>query len=160
MYKALLAFLVVLVLATGAFLLVKNKQTPKLNNVTETSNQDQTPTNDTTPPPSETAQPITFSSPKKSAHYVSNTPAHGTTLTTPPGEVTITFNFDLSNESSMTITNDGIDYGVDDPRFDNNKLVIRRSFDPNAPKGLYAVNYNACWPDGSCHDGNFQFALQ
>jgi plastocyanin len=36
---------------------------------------------------------------------------------------------------------------------------MRRPVDPAAPDGLYEVTYNACWPDGSCHDGNFRFAI-
>jgi plastocyanin len=36
---------------------------------------------------------------------------------------------------------------------------MRRQIDPNAPDQTYTVMYNACWPDGSCHDGSFQFAI-
>ncbi|MDI6816357.1 MAG: hypothetical protein QME41_04070 [Actinomycetota bacterium] len=38
-----------------------------------------------------------------------------------------------------------------------NKLTL--AMDPSAPDGLYTVEYNACRPDESCHDGNFQFAI-
>ena len=36
---------------------------------------------------------------------------------------------------------------------------MRRTFDSAAPDGLYKVTYNACWPDRSCHDGHFEFAI-
>lgn len=36
---------------------------------------------------------------------------------------------------------------------------MRRNFDPTAPDGRYSVVYKACWPDGSCHDGSFEFAI-
>ncbi len=36
---------------------------------------------------------------------------------------------------------------------------MRRKMDSASPDGLYTVNYKACWADGSCHDGNFQFAI-
>jgi len=29
----------------------------------------------------------------------------------------------------------------------------------DSPDGLYTVSYKACWPDGSCHDGHFQFII-
>ena len=31
--------------------------------------------------------------------------------------------------------------------------------DQTAPDGLYTVNYKACWPDGSCDEGSFQFVI-
>jgi hypothetical protein len=30
----------------------------------------------------------------------------------------------------------------------------------DAGAGLYLVKYTACWPDGSCHDGQFAFAVK
>ncbi len=36
---------------------------------------------------------------------------------------------------------------------------MRRNFDLAAPDGQYKVTYNACWPDRSCHDGQFEFAI-
>lgn len=109
-----------------------------------------------------TAAPATtfqFGTPKKSAHYESNTPGHGTILTAPPTNVVIDFNFDLAPPSSISITKDRKEYGSGTFTIDSNKLAMRRSMDKNASDGLYTVNYNACWPDGSCHDGNFQFAI-
>lgn len=101
----------------------------------------------------------TFSTPKKSAHYETNTPEHGATLAGAPLNVVIDFNFDLAKPSEIKIVKDGKDYGVGETLIDNNKLSMRRNLDPDAPDGLYRVEYNACWPDGSCHDGYFQFAI-
>src|SRR3989344_1203880 len=100
-----------------------------------------------------------FSNPKKSAHYESNTPEHGSTLAGVPINVVINFNFDLAKPSEITIEKDGKDWGVGETIIDENKLSMRRNMAPNAPDGIYTVNYNACWPDGSCHDGYFQFAI-
>ncbi len=100
-----------------------------------------------------------FQNPKKSAHYESNTPEHSATLAAVPVNVVINFNFDLAKPSEIKIKKDGKDFGVAETVIDNNKLSMRRNIDPSAPDGIYAVNYNACWPDGSCHDGNFQFAI-
>lgn len=102
---------------------------------------------------------VTFGTPKKSAHFESSTPAHGTTLPAPPTNVVIDFNFDLVSNSSITVTKQGKEYGVGSTTIDANKLAMRRNMDASAPDGLYSVTYRACWPDGSCHDGHFQFAI-
>lgn len=100
-----------------------------------------------------------FETPKKSAHYESNTPEQGTVIPAPPLNVVINFNFDLAPPSEISITSNGKDYGVDETVIDDGNLSMRREMDSSAPNGLYDVNYNACWPDGSCHDGHFQFAI-
>lgn len=100
-----------------------------------------------------------FENPKKSAHWESNTPAHGAILAGVPINVVINFNFDLAAPSEIKIQKDGKDWGVGETTIDSNKLTLRRKMDPTAPDGLYTVVYKACWPDGSCHDGQFQFAL-
>lgn len=100
-----------------------------------------------------------FANPKKSAHYETNTPAHGATLAGVPVNVVIDFNFDLAKPSSISITQNQKEYGQGETTIDTNKLSMRRNMDPNAPDGVYTVNYIACWPDTSCHDGNFQFAI-
>lgn len=100
-----------------------------------------------------------FQNPKKSAHYESNTPAHSATLAGVPANVVIDFNFDLANGSSISITNNEKEYGVGETIIDSNPLAMRQNMDPSAPDGLYTVSYKACWADGSCHDGIFQFAI-
>lgn len=119
------------------------------------------------PPVTSTNQEITnesltsksFKNPKKSAHYESNTPEHSSILAAVPINVVINFNFDLAKPSEIKIEKDQKDFGVAETEINNNKLSMRREMDPSAPDGIYTVNYNACWPDGSCHDGNFQFAI-
>ncbi len=100
-----------------------------------------------------------FENPKKSAHYESNTPEHGSTLAGVPINVVINFNFDLAKPSEIKILKDGKDYGTGETVIDDNKLAMRRNMDPGSADGLYTVEYNACWPDKSCHDGSFQFAI-
>lgn len=108
--------------------------------------------------PSDEVQSI-FGTAKKSAHWEGSTPAHGITLAGVPVNVVIDFNFDLAASSKISITKDAREYGVGETIIDKNKLAMRRSLDPSAPDGTYTVSYKACWPDGSCHDGNFQFAI-
>jgi len=100
-----------------------------------------------------------FENPKKSAHYESNTPAHASTLAGVPVNVVIDFNFDVAKGSSISITNNGKEYGAGETVIDANPLAMRRNMDTSAPDGVYMVSYKACWADGSCHDGNFQFAI-
>jgi plastocyanin/methionine-rich copper-binding protein CopC len=100
-----------------------------------------------------------FDKPKKSAHYEGNVPAHGAILANVPINIVIDFNFDLAPPSSISVKRDGIEYGLGETIIDRNKLAMRRAVDPDAPNGLYRVSYQACWPDGSCHDGHFQFVI-
>lgn len=102
---------------------------------------------------------FTFANPKKSAHYETNTPAHGSILAGVPVNIVLDFNFDLAKPSSISIISDDKEYGTGETTIDSNKLTMRRKLDPQAPDGLYTVNYNACWPDRTCHDGSFQFAI-
>lgn len=102
---------------------------------------------------------LSFSDPKKSAHYESNTPAHGSILAGLPINVVIDFNFDLAKPSEIKILKDGQDVGIGETIIDTNKLAMRRNMNPTASDGLYTVEYKACWPDGSCHDGSFQFVV-
>lgn len=115
--------------------------------------------------PADTAAPasgskeITFTNPKKGAHFESSTPAHASTLAAVPVDVVIDFNFDLASNSTIQINKDGVDYGRGDTSVDANKLAMRRQMTMDAPDGLYTVNYTGCWPDKTCHDGSFQFAV-
>lgn len=110
-------------------------------------------------PSTKSAEDNTFANPKKSAHYETNTPSHGVTLAGVPINVVIDFNFDLAKPSEIKILKEETDYGVGETVIDPNKLAMRRNVKVDAPDGVYKVEYNACWPDGSCHDGYFQFAI-
>jgi plastocyanin len=127
----------------------KSQETPYLHAGPEVQSSN-------TPQSSSNAQ---FSTPKKSAHYETNTPAHGTTLAGVPINIVIDFNFDLAKPSEIKILKDGQDFGVGETVIDNNKLSMRRTMNPGSPDGKYQVMYNACWPDTSCHDGSFEFAI-
>lgn len=100
-----------------------------------------------------------FIAPKKGAHFESSTPANGSTIAGAPVDVVIDFNFDLASNSSIKIEKDGKDYSVGETKVDPNKLALRRQMDQAAPDGIYTVNYSGCWPDKTCHDGYFQFAV-
>jgi plastocyanin len=55
--------------------------------------------------------------------------------------------------------NNGKEYATGDTIIDDNKLAMRHAMDPGSPDGIYKVEYKACWPDGSCHGGYFEFNI-
>lgn len=149
MNKSFAVLLVILVLGLGAFLFIKNQGSGP--------SPSQTQTEPPTKPVNDQVQP-----PKKSAHFESNTPEHGASLAGVPVNVVINFNFDLAPGSQIQIIKDGVgglDYGLGETIIDKNKLSMRRKMDPASPDQMYTVFYKACWADGSCHDGNFQFKI-
>lgn len=139
------AVVIFLTLGLGYFVFSKTNKVPSAPSVS--------------PQETSSAKSATFGVEKKSAHYESNTPEHGATLAGVPVNVVINFNFDLAPSSQIKIEKEGKDYGQEETLIDENKLAMRRQMDSTAPDGVYTVNYNACWPDKSCHDGNFQFAI-
>lgn len=102
---------------------------------------------------------VAFKNPKKTPHYESNTPEHGAVFAGVPLEIVVNFNFDLADRSSISVASEGKEYGVDKTTIDSNRLTLRRMMDSNASDGTYTVRYDACWPDRTCHDGNFQFTI-
>jgi plastocyanin len=123
------------------------------------SNTEQQPTEQEQPLTNNSVMEVKFNNAKKSAHYETNTPAHGSVLAAPPVNVVIDFNFDLAVPSAISIMKEGKEYGQGDTVIDTNKLSMRRNFAADAPDGKYMVTYKACWPDRSCHDGSFEFAV-
>lgn len=100
-----------------------------------------------------------FGTPKESLHWMNNTPAHGSTLSSIPANITLAFDFDLGPGGYITIMKDGRDYGTGETILSPDNLMMWREMDPSAPDGIYNVTYNACGPDGTCHDGFFEFAV-
>jgi len=147
MKKIILPVGIIVVIIVAAYFILNNSKTQE-------SGQTSQPAGQTTQ-----VEGFSFNNPKKSAHYENNTPAHASVLAAVPLNVVLDFNFDLVDGSNISINKDGKGYGVDQVIIDANGLTMRRNMDPLSPDGLYTVEYQACWPDGSCHDGNFQFAI-
>lgn len=103
---------------------------------------------------------INFENPVKTPHYVDNVPAHSEIIPAVPLNVVVNFNFDIVLPSEITIMDESLQiYSVGETIIDENKLGMRVKMQNDAPEGLYTVEYKACWPDGSCHEGMFQFAI-
>ena len=101
-----------------------------------------------------------YSTPIKAAHWKSNMPSSGEVLSSVPSQVKIDADFNMGPGNFISISKDGKEYGMGDTVLSSDKLSVTRRLDPNAPNGLYTVNYELCWPDGTCHIGQYQFAIQ
>lgn len=156
MKSVLLILAGILIVAASGYLAYTALTDRSPQSSTTTEQQDE----DTATEPEDETKPFVFDQPKKSAHYVSNTPEHGAILDQTPGQVTIIFDFDLAPPSDISITRDGHEVSAGEVSISLDKLVLSKAVDPGAGAGLYTVTYNACWPDGSCHDGNFQFGVR
>lgn len=163
--KPILTILLVAVVALGGYVVFSiffdDSTTNPATTTGSSVNNGTTATNQSAEPPTQdTSLGFNFTQPKKSAYYVSNTPEHGDVLGSLPQEVVIAFNFDLSNKSTISVTKDGKEVSTGSVTIDPDKLVMRKKVAQDSGTGLYTVNYNACWPDGSCHDGQFQFGVE
>lgn len=154
MYKIIIIVGIVVLFTILGFL---GWQTLGQKNASVIKNPSQIPTNSQTSNRGNNSNE--FNGPKKSAHFESNTPTHATVLAGVPINVVVDFNFDVAKGSSISIKNSEKEYGQGETIIDADPLAMRRNMDPNSPNGIYTVSYKACWADGSCHDGNFQFAI-
>lgn len=94
----------------------------------------------------------------KSPHYVSSTPTNNAVVPTPVTTVAIRFNFDVAPPSKITVTRDGTEITTGATSISSDKLTLSVPIMGNQ-SGQYAVSYVACWPDTSCHNGSFGFAV-
>lgn len=94
----------------------------------------------------------------KTPHFVSSEPDNNEIHTTAPKKVAISFNFNLAQGSKIRVTQDGVDVTTGNTQISADKLTL---FVPAnlAKTANYKVDYTACWPDGSCHNGSFGFLV-
>lgn len=92
------------------------------------------------------------------AHFVSSSPEHADLLTTSPVKIQIGFNFKLAFNSNINVRKDEEKLTLGTMEFAENRLQMAVNL-PNAGAGTYHVLYRACWPDKSCHDGEFAFVV-
>ena len=94
------------------------------------------------------------------AHYVDSAPVHAKTFALVPDKVLINFDFSLAEPSAIAVTKDGIALPIGTPTISGpNSLHLFSTLPSDGGDGLYVVNYKACWPDRSCHDGRFAFTV-
>lgn len=94
------------------------------------------------------------------AHFVDSMPMHMATLAKLPAQVLLNFNFTLSDASTITIERDGKELKSAAGILGDKKLSMTSEIPSDAGAGLYLIKYKACWPDNSCHNGQFAFLVQ
>lgn len=92
-------------------------------------------------------------------HFVDSFPAQAQGLAAAPPEIVINFNFNLHPDSLIQVSRDGQPVEVGDTTIDESRLTLRAP-PAAAGDGVYSVDYRACWPDGSCHEGAFSFVVK
>ena len=93
------------------------------------------------------------------AHFVDSAPAHGDAFTVVPEKVLINTDFTLNEISSITVQVDGEPIAAGPTTLGQRKLSMAAALPSDAGDGLYVVAYTACWPDQSCHEGQFAFTV-
>lgn len=103
---------------------------------------------------------LEFPAEQFAAHFVDSMPMHKATLDKLPAQVLLNFNFTLSDASTITIEKDGKALKTAPGKLGDKKLSMTADLPSDAGMGLYLVKYKACWPDKSCHDGQFAFYVK
>lgn len=93
------------------------------------------------------------------AHYVDSYPHHGDVFAQVPDRVQLDFNFTLHEVSSITVTKGGTPIELGKLNLGPRNLSMWARLQSATGDGLYRVKYKACWPDRSCHDGQFAFTV-
>lgn len=106
-----------------------------------------------------TSKSVTDSLPNQlfAAHFVDSYPNHGDTFAQSPEKVLINFNFTLGDPSAITVKKDGTLLKITSFAYGARNLSMSVNLPANSGDGVYVVDYNACWPDRSCHEGRYAF---
>ncbi len=96
---------------------------------------------------------------KFAAHFVDSAPAHGDAFALVPERVVINFDFTLQSSSSIQVTRDNQSVQTGPVTLGERNLSMSVTLPDDAGNGAYHVTYRACWPDTSCHDGEFGFTV-
>ncbi|OFW56302.1 MAG: hypothetical protein A2W01_01405 [Candidatus Solincola sediminis] len=95
----------------------------------------------------------------QSPHYISSDPVNNALLSTSPAQVRINFNFTVAPPSEITVTRDGVNATAGATTISTDRLALIVAINAGQT-GNYKVDYKACWPDGSCHNGSFGFSVK
>jgi plastocyanin len=116
--------------------------------------------------PTATASPAILKVPESdlppqrfAAHFVRSEPEHADLLASVPSQAHIYFDFTLARSSNIEIRKDGAKLPLDGWVLSENRLRMTVNV-PDAGAGMYHVLFNACWPDKSCHPGEFAFVVR
>lgn len=100
-----------------------------------------------------------FSSSTPSPVFRDSTPQSQDILPQAPLKVVIDSSVQLTEQSTLSIINQGVEYGVGKANLNESKTTLNRNMSQTAPPGLYTVNYSLCEVAAPCSTGVFQFAI-
>ena len=92
-------------------------------------------------------------------HFVGSLPLHGDALSQAPVAVVLNFNLSLNANSSIMVTRGGESVPIEVMEIAEDRLSMQALLDGVEGSGVYQVDYTACWPDGSCHEGTIGFSV-
>jgi plastocyanin/methionine-rich copper-binding protein CopC len=92
-------------------------------------------------------------------HFVGSFPLHGDMLPQAPEVIVLNFNFNLHEDSSIMVSRGGEPVAIETAEIAEDQLSMRASLGDAGHSGVYRVDYIACWPDGSCHEGTIGFSV-
>ena len=92
-------------------------------------------------------------------HFVDSYPNHGDVLAQAPEKLVLNFNFNLHPDSAISVTRDGEEVSLGPIVISDSKLSMQEPIEGRPPDGVYEVEYSACWPDQSCHEGITGFVV-
>src|SRR3989344_7856165 len=96
----------------------------------------------------------------KSPHFLDSTPLHGEVYAAQPINATLNFDFDLADGSTIIIRSaDGQEWQNGAATIEDAQTALKVPLKQGMSDGRYQVMYTACWPDKSCHDGQFSFSI-
>ena len=92
-------------------------------------------------------------------HFIDSYPSHGDSLAQLAEVVLLNFNFNLHPNSAIRVTRGAEALSVDPPFISDDELSMATTLPAEGGDGIYKVDYDACWPDGSCHQGSVSFTV-
>ncbi|MBP1929002.1 plastocyanin [Methanolinea mesophila] len=96
---------------------------------------------------------------KQVSHYMDALPYAGEVFPGPPVNVVVDTDTRMVSGSSMSVKNNGVEYGVGPATVDESGVTLRQMFSPDAPDGTYTVTYTTCLETGGCEQGTYQFSI-
>lgn len=104
-------------------------------------------------------QTFPFSSPQPASIFRDSVPQSQDILPQAPIQVIIDATVPLTAQSTISITSEGVEYGVGQVSLSVNNMSLSRAVTQSAQPGLYTVQYSLCDESAVCSSGQFQFAI-
>lgn len=96
----------------------------------------------------------------KDLHFIDSTPLSGEVYASQPINITLNFNTDLVESSSIDVlAKDNQQWTTGNIKIEDSNTALKRDLKQNMPDGEYLVKYKACFLDSSCEENNFNFKI-